>query len=81
MVKRGTIYRRAVDGLRAATGPMTTPEIGAAILAKEGIESTKEDAQTVALAIQHSLKNHEGKGVERAGDSSPARWRLKEAAN
>jgi hypothetical protein len=31
--KRGTLYRRAVDVLRTATGPMTTAEIGAAILA------------------------------------------------
>jgi hypothetical protein len=51
--KRGTLYRRAVDVLRTATGPMTTAEIGAAILMVEGVE-----------AIQHSLKNHEGKGVK-----------------
>jgi hypothetical protein len=60
---------------------MTTAEIGAVVLTAEGIEASKADAQAVALGIQHSLKNHEGKGVERAGDSSPARWRLKEAAN
>ena len=29
--KRGTTYRRAVDVLRTATRPMTTPEIGAVI--------------------------------------------------
>src|SRR5712672_1777346 len=50
--KRGTLYRRAVDVLRTATGPMTTAEIGAAILAAE---ATTADAQTVALlAIQYS---------------------------
>jgi hypothetical protein len=79
--KRGTLYRRAVDVLRTAAGPMTTAEIGAAVLTAEGIEASKEAAQGVALGIQHSRKNHEGKGVERAGDSSPARWRLREAAN
>jgi len=73
--------QRAVDVLRTATGPMTTAEIGEAVLRAEGIEASKADAQAVALGIQHSLKNHEGKGVERAGDSSPAHWRLKEAAN
>jgi hypothetical protein len=26
--------------------------------------------------IQHSLKNHEGKGVEIVGEARPARWRL-----
>jgi nitrogen fixation/metabolism regulation signal transduction histidine kinase len=79
--KRGTLYRRAVDVLRTATGPMTTAEIGAAILAAEGIEATKADAQAVALSIQHSLKNHEGRGVEIVGEARPARWRLKGAAN
>src|SRR5712672_2726517 len=50
--KRGTLYRRAVDVLRTATGPMTTAEIGAAILAAE---ATTAEAQTVALlAIQYS---------------------------
>jgi hypothetical protein len=65
-----------VDVLRRAAEPMTTTDIGAAILAAEGIEATKEDAQSVALSIQHSLKNHEGKGVEIVGESRPARWRL-----
>ena len=69
--KRGTLYRRALDV------PMTAAEIGAAVLAAHGVEdATKEDAQTVALGIQHSLKNHEGKGVERVGEVSPARWRV-----
>jgi hypothetical protein len=56
---------------------MTAAEIGAAVLAAHGVEdATKEDAQNVALGIQHSLKNHDGKGVERVGEASPARWRL-----
>jgi hypothetical protein len=42
---------------------MTTAEIGAAVLTAEGIEASKEDAQSVALGIQHSLKNHEGKAL------------------
>ena len=75
--KRGTLYRRAVDVLRTASEPMTATEIGAAVLAAHGVEdASKEDAQNVALGIQHSLKNHEGKGVERVGEAVPARWRL-----
>jgi hypothetical protein len=77
--KRGTLYRLALDVLRSAAGPMTASEIGAAILTAEGIEATKDDVQSVALGIQHSLKNHEGKGVEIVGEARPARWRL--AAN
>jgi hypothetical protein len=44
---------------------------GAAILAAEDIEASMADAQAAALSIQHSLKNHEGKGVEIAGKRGP----------
>jgi hypothetical protein len=60
---------------------MTTAEIAEAILKAEGIETAKADVQSVALAVQHGLKNHEGKGVEIVGEVRPARWKLKEAAN
>jgi hypothetical protein len=65
-----------VDVLRTATEPITTPEIGAIILQKEGIEASKSDAQTIALSVQHSLKNHKGKGVGIVGEARPARSRL-----
>ncbi|WP_338827221.1 hypothetical protein [Bradyrhizobium sp. 27S5] len=75
--KRGTLYRRALDVLRTATEPMTAPEIAAAVLAAHGVQgASKEDTQGIALGIQHSLKNHEGKGVARIGEASPARWQL-----
>jgi len=51
---------------------MTAMEIGASILTAEGIEASKADAQSVALSIQHSLKNHEGKGVGIVGEARPA---------
>jgi hypothetical protein len=67
----------AVDVLRTATEAMTAQQIAAAILKTEGIEdASKDDVQAVAQGIQHSLKNHEGKGVEQVGEASPARWRL-----
>jgi hypothetical protein len=50
-----------------------TTDTGAAILAAQGIEATKADAQAVALAIQPSLKNQEAKGVENAGEARPTR--------
>jgi hypothetical protein len=71
--KRGTLYRRTLDVLRKETEPMTASQIDAAILAAEGIEASKADVQS----IQHSLKNHEGKGVEIVGKARPAKWRLK----
>nr|WP_166294410.1 hypothetical protein [Bradyrhizobium sp. 2S1]MCK7670841.1 hypothetical protein [Bradyrhizobium sp. 2S1] len=75
--KRGTLYRRALDVLRTATEPMTTTELAEAVLKNHGVvNASKPDLQLIALGIQHSLKNHEGKGVERVGEATPARWRL-----
>lgn len=28
------------------------------------------------MVIQHSLKNHEGKGVERVGEATPVTWQF-----
>ncbi|WP_157793757.1 MULTISPECIES: hypothetical protein [Bradyrhizobium] len=55
---------------------MTTAELAEAILKAEGIEAAKADVQSIALAVQHGLKNHEGNGVEIVGEARPARWRL-----
>lgn len=74
---RGTLHRRALDVLRTATEPMTTTELANAVLAAHGVQdASKDDVLSIALGIQHSLKNHEGKGVERIGEGSPARWML-----
>jgi hypothetical protein len=76
--KRGTLYRAALDVLRTATGPMTVVEMAEAAVKALGIEETDAKAlQTLGQAIQKSLYNHAGKGVERIGESIPARWRLK----
>jgi hypothetical protein len=55
---------------------MTAAQIAAAILkAAEDVEDArKEDGQAVAQGMQHSLKNHEGKGVVIVGEARPARW-------
>jgi hypothetical protein len=75
--KRGTLFRRAMDVMRVAQVPMTTFEIASAVLTAHGVENaSKDETQGVALGIQHSLKNHAGKSVERVGEASPARWRL-----
>ena len=62
---------------------MTAAEIAAAILkAAEDVEdASKEDVQAVAQGMQHSLKNHEGKGVLIVGEARPARWKLNGAGN
>ncbi|MBR0896821.1 hypothetical protein JQ616_17820 [Bradyrhizobium tropiciagri] len=62
---------------QTATEPMTATELAKAVLAANGVQdATGDDVQGIALGIQHSLKNHEGKGVERVGEANPARWRV-----
>ena len=43
-------------------------------------DASKEDVQGVALGIQQSLKNHEGNGIQIAGQARQAWWRLQEAS-
>ena len=79
--KRGTIYRRAVDTLRTATEPLTAREIAERALATAKIENPdKEALADLTGSILSSLRNHDGKGVQRTNEGSPARWRLKETA-
>jgi hypothetical protein len=76
--KRGTVYRRAVDVLRTATGPLTAREIAERVLVTANIERPDKAALAdLTGSILASLRNHKGKGVERANEGAPARWRLK----
>src|SRR6202158_4458577 len=73
--KRGTVYRRAVDALRTATEPMTAREIAECVLAAANV--TKPDKAALADligTINSSLRHHDGKGVQRTNEGSPARW-------
>jgi hypothetical protein len=80
--KRGTVYRRAVDVLRTAIEPLTAREIADRLLEAANVASpNKEAVRDLVGTINSSLRNHDGKGVQRANDGSPARWQLKEAAN
>jgi hypothetical protein len=76
--KRGTLYRKALDVMRTAMEPMTSTEIGAAVLTAHGVtDASHDDVNSIGLGIFRSLQNHDGKGVERVGEASPARWRIK----
>lgn len=78
--KRGTIYRRAVDALRTATEPLTAREIAERALAAANIESPDKDALAdLTGSILSSLRNHDGKGVRRVNEGSPAKWCLNAA--
>jgi hypothetical protein len=80
--KRGTVYRRAVDVLRTATEPMTAREVAERVLAAAKIANPNKAALAdLTGTVLASLRNHKGKGVQRANEGSLARWLLKEAAN
>jgi hypothetical protein len=75
--KKGTIYRRAVDVLRTAEQPLTAREIAELVLAAANVTDPDKDAVAdLTGSILASLRNHKGKGVERVGEASPARWKL-----
>jgi hypothetical protein len=80
MVKRGTVYRRAVDALRTATEPMTAREIAERVLMAANI--TEPDSAALADVIgtiNSSLRTHDGKGVQRTNEGSPAKWAISSA--
>jgi hypothetical protein len=80
--KRGTVYRRAVDALRTAEQPITARQIAEKVLATAKIENPdKADLADLIGTINSSLRNHEGKGVQRTNEGSPAQWELKASAD
>ena len=75
--KRGTLFRAALDVLRAAQGPLTVREVAEAILAAKGIrDATAKQRAGIEAGVRSSLENHAGKTVQRVGDGVPRRWRL-----
>jgi hypothetical protein len=76
--KRGTLFRAALEALRDAEKPVTVRELADAMLAAKRITgATAKQHDLLQAAIRSSLENHNGKTVERVGEGSPMRWRLK----
>jgi hypothetical protein len=75
--KRGTLFRHALDVLRAAPGPMTVREIADAVLAARKItDATADQRKGIEAGLRASLEDHAGKSVQRVGEGSPRRWKL-----
>lgn len=75
--KRGTMFRAALDALRAAAGPLTVREIVDAILAGKGVtDPTAKQYRDLQAGLRASLEGHAGKTVERVGEGSPMRWAI-----
>jgi len=73
--KRGTVFRAALDVLRKATGPMTTAEISAAMLAAKGFQNVPDKAvRDFRGAVQSALKKYNGGSL--TGNGAPICWSL-----
>jgi len=60
----------------------TAREIEERVLAAANVVSPKAEAvRDLTGSILASMRNHNGKGVGRVGEASPARWQLTQAAN
>jgi hypothetical protein len=76
--KRGEVFRNVLAILRAAPEPVTSREIAILMLKRAGIgEPSTAQIRAMFGAVHPSLRNHEGKTVERIGEGMPARWRVK----
>jgi hypothetical protein len=76
--KRGTLFRSALDIMRAASEPLTVAEIVDRMLAAKGVTSARIDQiRGLQSAVLASLRNRDGKdSIQTDGKSSPTRWRL-----
>jgi len=75
--RRGTIYRRALDVLRAAQGPLTAREVAEAMLAKQGATGVpKKRVIDLAGSVLSSLRKHKDRGVVAVGEGLPAQWMI-----
>lgn len=77
--KRGTLFRCAIDTLRIATKPLTARELVIAMLAAKGVQNPPAArVRSLRGGVTNSLRNNEGKTVERVGEGMPMRWRLRD---
>ena len=75
--RRGTVYREALNVLRAAKGPMTGREIAEAMLAAKGITALpRRTVSNLGKSVLSSFQNHKGRAVVAVGEGTPSRWQL-----
>jgi hypothetical protein len=60
-----------------AEKPLTAREMMLAILDGKEPQPSRKQELDVQAAILAALRNHQGKGVEAAGDGRPARWQIR----
>jgi hypothetical protein len=75
--ERGTVFRCALDALRAAGTSLTVREIALAMLAAKGVPDAPPKAvRDLFGAVQAALRNHKGGSAAEDTTAKPARWLL-----
>jgi hypothetical protein len=72
--KRGTMFRHALDVLRAAEKPLTSREVAERMLVGVAADVDGKSAATLTGSVHAALKGHDGIAVKRHGDGEPAKW-------
>jgi hypothetical protein len=73
--KRGTLFRSAVEVLRAAGRPMHTREIVATVIQRKGIQPDILSIADLTKSVERSLVYHRGGKIVAVG-SHPVHWKL-----
>jgi hypothetical protein len=75
--KRGTLFREAIGVLRKAEKPMCARDLIVAMLAAKGVaDAPAERIRSLTGGLVNSMRNNEGRIVERVGEDSPMRWKI-----
>jgi hypothetical protein len=76
--RRGTLFRSALDIMRAASEPLTVAAIVDRMLAAKGVTNARVDQiRGMQSAVLASLRNRMGKGsIQATEEGSPVRWKL-----
>jgi len=73
--KRGTLFRAALDVLRASAEPLPTLEIARRLVAAKGAEPTVRQLKKLDAGLRSCMERHRDKTVQSDG-GRPARWTL-----
>jgi hypothetical protein len=73
--KRGTVFRHAIEALKAVGRPLTSREITIAMLAKHGVSNPNpQDVHSLICGINSSLRHNKGRAVFSVGQGFPIHW-------
>jgi hypothetical protein len=73
--KHGTLFRSAVEVLRAAGRPMHSREIVSALLRQRGIQADILSVGDLVKSVERSLVYHRGRRIVAVG-THPVHWKL-----